>query len=363
MTKVWLRAGAIIVLPCALWLAGCDECQRATDCGIGEICRNGRCVPSTLPDSSTDTVGDTDVVDDDVPDTGGTDTIDPDATLDTVIEDTSGDEIGDTVEDDGPCTADDQCIDDNLCTDDYCHPSFHLCVNEPLDGMDCSPLDICDGVGTCNEAGECVLDSSPLCNDHNPCTFDTCLTGATDCRYDAMGDGSPCDNGLFCDGDDGCTGGVCMAADPTTRPCDDSNACTLDICAEGASDVVCTHEPTGSFRAVTCGATVTGTTSGSGEIGTYGSCTGTLGAGPEEIIVFSNATATGVTFTLVMDSGIPTADYNELYVLTDGCDPSTCTQTGATSVTVASVAAGTPVYVAVESVAGGALFAVQASCF
>ncbi|MBW2263900.1 MAG: hypothetical protein JRG91_18220 [Deltaproteobacteria bacterium] len=59
---------------------------------------------------------------------------------------------------------------------------------------------------------------------------------------------------------------------------------------------------------------------------------------------------------------MPTAPNNELYVLTDGCDPSTCTRTGATSVTVTGVLSMVRVHVAVESVSGGAFYAVQATC-
>jgi hypothetical protein len=77
--------------------------------------------------------------------------------------------------------------------------------------------------------------------------------------------------------------------------------------------------------------------------------------------VFAHPSDTSVTFTLVADP-VPTADNNELYVLTDGCDPSTCTMVGATSVTVTGVTSGTRVYIAVESISGGAYFAVEASC-
>jgi hypothetical protein len=311
-------------------------------------------------------MGDADTIDPDAPDTPDvdvdTDTISPDTPVDTPVDEGTGDVPVDTEDDDDSCVEDSECLDDNPCTDDYCHESFHLCVNQPLEGYDCSPADICDGVGTCNELGDCVLDSSPLCDDFNDCTLDTCLTGATDCEYNDLPDGTACDNDLYCDGADSCSGGNCMPTDMTARPCDDGNTCTLDYCAEGATGPDCTYVPSTSFRTVTCGGRVTGTTSGSGDVASWGTCTGTLGAGPEEILMFQHDSVTNVTFSLVSESGIPTADYNELYLLTDGCDPSTCTQTDPTSITVSGHPADTPIYIAVESDVGGALWAVQANC-
>jgi hypothetical protein len=295
----------------------------------------------------------------DVADTAGeADGPGPDLPADTTVDD-PGDVTG---EEDQTCTLDEECLDDNPCTDDYCHPSFHVCVNEPIDGRDCSPEDICEGVGTCDEEGVCVMDSSPLCDDHNECTFDTCLTGATDCEYEPLEDGTVCDNHLYCDGDDHCSDGICMAAVPSYRACADGDPCTLDTCAEGDTGPVCSHEAVEPFKAVACGETVSGITSGSGELDSYGSCSGSLGAGPEDFVVFTAGEATDVTFSLVMHSGVDTAEDNELYLLADGCDPSTCSQGGATSVTAAGVAADSSVYVVVESVEGGALFAVRASC-
>jgi hypothetical protein len=270
---------------------------------------------------------------------------------------------GEDVGTDPTCTESAECADLNPCTLDYCHESFHFCVNEPLDGVSCDDGDLCNGVATCNAAGECVNDSSPLCDDGNDCTFDTCVSSGADCTWDpAPVNGTPCDNGLYCDGTSNvCDTGYCVNSVPGYLACDDFNLCTLDICTEGPGAAVCEHEDVSSFRAFTCGGTLSGTTNGPGDSASYGSCSGSLVNGPEEVLMFVSDAAVDVTFTLVADP-VPTAENNEMYVLTDGCDPSTCTGSGTPSVTVTGVAAGTPVYVTVESVEGGAYFAVQATC-
>jgi hypothetical protein len=351
-------------LAAAILAAACAECRTTADCPTGKVCINGACRDRSSTDTSTDTDvvedGDTvgDTGDDTATDTGPGDTT-PSDTAGEGTDSTDAPADGETI-----CTTDEECEDSNVCTDDYCHESFHICVNLPLDGADCDDGDLCNGVGVCDDTGTCVTESSPLCDDLNDCTFDTCVGGGTDCTHDAEAmEGSSCDDGLYCDGPDSCSSGVCMADDPGYAACSDGDTCTLDSCTEGSSGPVCAHESVITFRPLTCGATVTGTTTGAGEASSYGSsCTGgTLGAGPEEILVFGHSADTDVTFTLVT-VGLPTADNNDLYVLTDGCDPSSCTAMGLASVTYTGLAAGTLLYVSVESVVGGAYFAVMATC-
>ena len=348
---------ALLLVAAGPALIGCDECRNSGDCPEGQVCVNGSCRPSGSPDATTDVdadaAGDPDAVPD-VPVDGAGD-VPVDVTGDVPVD-------ADEEEAEAPCETDEDCADDNPCTDDSCNLSFHVCMNVAVDGRDCDDGDLCNGVGTCDETGACVIDSSPLCDDGNPCTFDTCVSGGSDCTHDASAaDGSTCDNGLHCDGPDECSDGACEAVDPGYAPCDDGDLCTDDRCAEGSGGPSCTH-PRITFRGVGCGGTITSVTSGASGASTYGSCAGTMGSGPEEVIVFAHTSDTDVTFTLVPHSGVPTAPNNELYVLTDGCDPGSCTRTGATSVTVTGVLAMARVYVAVESVDGGAFFAVEATC-
>lgn len=72
---------------------------------------------------------------------------------------------------------------------------------------------------------ECLVNAD--CNDGNPCTDDSCVSNA--CVYQAVSDGTPCDDGLYCNGTDTCQSGVCTLGAP---PCpDDGNPCT-DDCVE-----------------------------------------------------------------------------------------------------------------------------------
>jgi hypothetical protein len=352
------RIAGLLVL--GLLVLGCDECRKDDDCPSGQVCVNGSCRPLSGSDGTTDPETDAAADGEDAGDAAG----DPDAALDGPLPDGTGDAPvdGEEEEVETPCETDEDCADDNVCTDDSCNTAFHLCENVAVDGRDCDDGDLCNGVGTCDETGACVIDSSPLCDDGNPCTFDTCVSGGSDCTHDtSAADGNTCDNGLHCDGPDECADGACVAADSSYAPCDDGDLCTDDRCAEGSSGPSCTH-PSITFRGLGCGETITGVTSGASGASSYGSCTGSLGTGPEEVIVFAHTSDTDVTFTLVTDGGVPTAPNNELYVLVDGCDPSTCTRSGATSVTVTGVLAMARVHVAIESVDGGALYAVEATC-
>jgi hypothetical protein len=347
------RIASLLVL--GLLVLGCDECRNDGDCPSGQVCVNGECRPLSGTDGTTDPEADAvDVVD------AGDAAADPDAAVDPPPADGTGDAPADADEEEAetPCETDEDCADDNVCTDDSCNTSFHVCMNVAVDGRDCDDGDLCNGVGTCDETGTCVVESSPLCDDGNPCTFDTCVSGGSDCTHETGPvDGTSCDNGLYCDGPDECEDGACLGADPAHAPCADGDLCTDDRCTEGSGGPSCSHSSV-TFRGVGCGETITGVTSGAGEASTYGSCSGSLGTGPEEVIVFAHTSDTDVTFTLVTGS----AANNELYVLTDGCDPGTCTQAGATSVSVTGVLSMARVHVAVESVDGGAYYAVQATC-
>ena len=172
------------------------------------------------------------------------------------------------------------CNDDTPCTDDICTPEG-VCANinntAPCDdGVFCNGADNCfegecsahDGdpcpFGTrCSEeldscpALECSQPDDPSCDDGNPCTHDSCDLAAGLCVNE--NNQVPCDDGVYCNGDDTCADGACSvhAGDPcangsecsstcneTTGSCfaqagttctDDGNVCTDNICdGEGA---------------------------------------------------------------------------------------------------------------------------------
>ena len=93
------------------------------------------------------------------------------------------------------------------------------------DGSECDPMPC-----------ECFTNAD--CIDEDPCTEDLCGPLNT-CEHIPMGDGTPCNDGLFCNGEEVCQYGACMSGTPPT--CDDDDACTIDSCNE--VEDVCVHTP------------------------------------------------------------------------------------------------------------------------
>jgi len=125
------------------------------------------------------------------------------------------------------CTSDAECDDANPCTRDLCQGM--ICSNEPLaeensceDGLFCTVDDRCLG-GTCQgQARDCSAGAGP-------CQYGVCSEQNRRCELRQSGDGTPCNDGLFCTLGDRCLSGSCTG---TTRDCDDGNPCTADTCDE-----------------------------------------------------------------------------------------------------------------------------------
>lgn len=115
------------------------------------------------------------------------------------------------------------CDDGVFCTDDACAPEAG-CVHVPSEAP-CDDGDGCTADDTCLLAF-CV--GAPRdCDDHNPCTADTCTDGACVHTSDAQ-EGQACDDGDACTEGTVCTDATCVGGTPVT--CDDGNACTVDYC-------------------------------------------------------------------------------------------------------------------------------------
>ncbi|MFO0745516.1 MAG: HYR domain-containing protein [Myxococcota bacterium] len=134
------------------------------------------------------------------------------------------------------CPSDDPCLQDA-----DCNSETGDCFDYPPaeDGTECDDFDECSAVDVCIE-GECtgteVIDCA-LAVGPDECLVD----GACDpldgtCYYDAAPDGTPCDDGVQCTGDDRCVNEVCAGRDD----CDDGNPCTVDVCDD---DGACTSAP------------------------------------------------------------------------------------------------------------------------
>ncbi|MBI4814718.1 MAG: hypothetical protein HY791_00590 [Deltaproteobacteria bacterium] len=128
------------------------------------------------------------------------------------------------------------CDDGNPCTLDSC--SSGACVHQPSPtGISCANADACDGAETCDGAGQCVPGAPLVIDDGNPCTADGCDPSGGP-RHDPEPTGASCSNANACDGDEACDGaGACLAGTPPVI--DDGNSCTVDDCvpASGVTHV------------------------------------------------------------------------------------------------------------------------------
>ena len=230
------------------------------NCGAGEICDEG----NVCTDNECDGLGGCLVVanNSDPCDDGvfcnGADTCDAGAcSINAGNPCTAGGECADNCNEvldncfDPPGTG---CTDDgNPCTDDICDGNgacVHINNSLPCDdGLFCNGTDTCDGGscsihtgdpcsgGTecsdaCNETADNCFDlSGTACTDDgNLCTDDVC-DGAGACTH--PNNTIPCDDGLFCNGTDTCSGGSC--SDHTGDPCAGGTECA-DACNESADN-------------------------------------------------------------------------------------------------------------------------------
>ncbi len=138
------------------------------------------------------------------------------------------------------------CNDDNPCTKDSCDAKQGCLHKAVTDAEPCPDDDLCNGLESCL-AGVCTAGPDTDCNDHNPCTEDSCdaLTGCInlDLPY-----GDECGGGLC--GPSTCQNGLCIPQN--TADCDDDDLCTQDACDP---ELGCTHQalPEGS----SCGGCMT----------------------------------------------------------------------------------------------------------
>ena len=116
-------------------------------------------------------------------------------------------------------------------------------------GGKCGPC-----VGGCAPCGDGIVNPGEQCDDGNTtdgdgcsgtCTAETCYVCVGSPSVCTLTDGTPCDDGLFCNGADTCQGGVCVnhAGDPCPGPDGDGN------CAESCDETTdsCTApDPNGS---------------------------------------------------------------------------------------------------------------------
>jgi len=124
------------------------------------------------------------------------------------------------------------CATTNPCLEPFCTDGFG-CQSKPLTGTPCGDGDACSEGKLCM-GGQCLPGPGPDCDDHNPCTSDSC-DSETGCVHEALE--GPCDDGDVCTVDDWCLAGQCSPTAPLD--CDDGDVCTADSCDALAG---CQHE-------------------------------------------------------------------------------------------------------------------------
>ena len=269
-------------------------------------------------DSATGDTFDADPIEDALPQDGSIDaTADTEDAPDIALEDADGqgpedvsqDVSEDTSDQDTPtgpvsCETNEDCDDDNPCTDEVCMVAAGVCVYDSMwtDGfaceadenpcttddtcvageclvgepVDCSALDSDCGVGVCVPAGpeatECVsapanegfpCDDSSVCTVEDACSGGLCVGAAVACQEDddpcteascdavtgcaqapAL-EGTPCDDGDPCTEGDLCQSATC-AGSPLACP-GDNNSCTLDVCVAEEGGCVHVNQPDGTL--------------------------------------------------------------------------------------------------------------------
>src|SRR5690606_24026425 len=130
----------------------------------------------------------------------------------------------------GACGAGDPLIvdDENPCTVDSCDEILGVSNDPIVSGASCDDGNVCNGVSLCDGAGTGTAGSAPDLDDENPCTADACdpSGGVTHTPVSA---GISCDDGDLCNGESLCDdAGSCVAG--SSPVIDDGNACTDDSC-------------------------------------------------------------------------------------------------------------------------------------
>jgi hypothetical protein len=123
------------------------------------------------------------------------------------------------------CEVDNDCQDDDGCTNEACAAQFPLCIY-PQTGDDCCTSDAdCEEGQSCDPddgiCKECLSDDE--CDDDDACTVgDTCEDGT--CLYAII----DCSEGKVCDP----STGECIEPCEVDNDCDDGNDCTTDACID-----------------------------------------------------------------------------------------------------------------------------------
>lgn len=93
--------------------------------------------------------------------------------------------------------------------------------------VDCGDDGFACTTETCT-GGVCAAPAVICADDGDACTSDACDPATGGCPHAVEPDGTPCADVDFCNGQETCQGGACVAGTPPD--CDDGNPCTTDLC-------------------------------------------------------------------------------------------------------------------------------------
>jgi hypothetical protein len=110
----------------------------------------------------------------------------------------------------------------------------------------CNDLLFCNGTDTCDGGGSCQNHAGDPClgPDGDGDCMESCDEAADDCLAPDL-DGSACTNNLFCDGPETCTAGMCGGSSGDPCPGPDGDADCAESCDEAADDCLA-PDPNGS---------------------------------------------------------------------------------------------------------------------
>ncbi len=126
-----------------------------------------------------------------------------------------------------------------------CNEAADACTAADPDGSPCNDGLFCNGADSCS-AGACSAHAAGPCAgaDGDANCAESCNEAADACTA-ADPDGSACNDGVFCNGADTCAGGVCSAHAGNPCPGADGDANCAESCNE-ATDACTTADPNGS---------------------------------------------------------------------------------------------------------------------
>lgn len=133
----------------------------------------------------------------------------------------------------------------DACNPGVCDEQTDACTTEPAaagtacdDGLFCTVDDQCDGAGNCSgQPRDCPAGSA--------CQRAECDEQAGACTLVALADGSPCDDGLYCNVGETCQAGVCSGGGPLDCSAA-GGGCSDGVCDEEQDDCIGVDLPDGT---------------------------------------------------------------------------------------------------------------------